>query len=138
MIVEHEHEHVHDDHITSRHSQPQQSVGALSQSHPGICGTLVGPGKDTHDTPVPLRRKAVGGPTKEHHATRPRQRRDQGYSATFLATNMVAEQRNDPTADKVLNHPDDSAEKGTHHSREDQSAHLEREQAHQDAAESVH
>ena len=38
-------------------------VGALPQSHPGLRGTPVGPGKDTHGTPVPLRRKAVGGPT---------------------------------------------------------------------------
>ena len=28
-------------------------VGALPQSHPGLCGTPVGPGKDTHGTPVP-------------------------------------------------------------------------------------
>ena len=40
----------------------QRRVGALPQSHPGLCGTLVGPGKDTHGTPVPLRREAVGGP----------------------------------------------------------------------------
>ena len=33
-----------------------------TQSHPGLCGTLVGPGKDTHGAPVPLRREAVGGP----------------------------------------------------------------------------
>ena len=37
-------------------------VGALPQSHSGLCGTLVGPGKDTHGTPVPLRREAVGCP----------------------------------------------------------------------------
>ena len=41
-------------------------VGALPQSHPGLFGTLVGPGKDTHGTSVPLR-KAVGGP---RHASR--------------------------------------------------------------------
>ena len=51
-------------------------VGALPQSHPGLFGTLVGPGKDTHGTPVPLQRKAVGGPQQASHdnteTTRPR------------------------------------------------------------------
>ena len=32
------------------------------KGHPGLCGTLVGHSKDTHGTPVHLRRKAVGGP----------------------------------------------------------------------------
>ena len=67
-------------------------VGALSQSHPGLCGTPVGPGKDTHGTRGPVREKAVGGPSTSHHATRPRQRRDQVYSVTsdeHLKTNMV-------------------------------------------------
>ena len=36
------------------HQQPHTiRVGALPQSHPGLCGTLVGPGKDTHGTSVP-------------------------------------------------------------------------------------
>ena len=36
------------------HQQPHTiRVGALPQSHPGLCGTPVGPGKDTHGTPVP-------------------------------------------------------------------------------------
>ena len=39
LHVKHDHEH-HD-------QQPRQRVGALSQSHPGPCGTPVGPGKDT-------------------------------------------------------------------------------------------
>ena len=39
LHVKHDHEH-HD-------QQPRQWVGALSQSHPGPCGTPVGPGKDT-------------------------------------------------------------------------------------------
>ena len=67
----------------SQLQQPTQWDGALSQSHPGLCGTIVGPGKDTHGTPVPLRRKAVGGPTNKHHATRP-------YSVTFLVTNRTS------------------------------------------------
>ena len=36
-------------------------VGALISSHFGDRITLVGPGKDTHGTPVLLRRKAAGG-----------------------------------------------------------------------------
>ena len=46
-------------------------VGALPHSHPGLCGTLVGPGKDTHGTPVLLRREGRGWPetrsTRHHH-----------------------------------------------------------------------
>ena len=42
---------------------PTARTGALAQSHPGLCGTLVGPGKDTHGT----RREAAGGP---RHASR--------------------------------------------------------------------
>ena len=41
MSVKHEHEH--DDHITSRLQPSQQWVGALSQSHPGLCGTPARP-----------------------------------------------------------------------------------------------
>ena len=48
MSVKHEHEH--DDHITSRLQLPQQRVRTLPQSHPGLCDTPVGPGKDTHGT----------------------------------------------------------------------------------------
>ena len=55
-------------HMMSRlqsHQQPhQERVGALPQSHPGLCGTPVGPGKDTHATPVPQTGKAVGGQTQ--------------------------------------------------------------------------
>ena len=42
-------------------TQPQ-GVGALVTHHPGWVITPVGPGKDTHGTLGPLRRKAVGGP----------------------------------------------------------------------------
>ena len=46
---DHDHDHEHDDHIASRLQQPQQWVDvAVSQSHPGLCGTTVGPGKDAH------------------------------------------------------------------------------------------
>ena len=50
-----------------RRTDRAHRVGALPPSHPGLCGTLVGPGKDTHATPVPLWREAVGGP---RHAPR--------------------------------------------------------------------
>ena len=50
-----------------RRANHTHRVSALPQSHPGLCGTLVGPGKDTHGSPVPLRREAVGGP---RHASR--------------------------------------------------------------------
>ena len=56
-------EHERKARTTSRLQRTQQGFGVLPQSHPGLCGTPVGPGKDTHGTPVPLRRKAVGGPT---------------------------------------------------------------------------
>ena len=47
-------------------------------------GTLVGPGKDTHGAPVPLRRKAVGGPTSTRPRTRcaKRQKRTRARHAT--------------------------------------------------------
>ena len=54
MSVFHDHEHGHDVDVTS-----QQWVGALSQSHPGLCGTPVGPGKDTHSTLGPVRERHV-------------------------------------------------------------------------------
>ena len=50
-----------------RRTNRTQRVGALPQSHFGLCGTLVGPGKDTPGTPVPLRRGAVGGPQPASH-----------------------------------------------------------------------
>ena len=38
------------------HQEPhRERVGALPQSHFGLCGTPVGPSKDTHGTPVPNR-----------------------------------------------------------------------------------
>ena len=42
--------------------QPQKRVGASSSCHPGHQGTSVGPGKDTHDTPMP-EREGRGWPT---------------------------------------------------------------------------
>ena len=55
-----------EEHVRSRlqqHQQPhKERVGALPQSHPGLCGTPVGPGKDTHGTPVPDR-EGRGWPT---------------------------------------------------------------------------
>ena len=49
-------------------------IGAMPQSHLGLCRAQVGPGKDT------LRREAVGGPQQASHATPKRQ--DQGNSPT--------------------------------------------------------
>ena len=51
---DHDNDHLHD--TTTR-------VGALVAHHPGWVITPVGPGKDTHGTLGPSRRKAVGGPT---------------------------------------------------------------------------
>ena len=53
----------------SRRTNRTHRVGALPQSHPVLCGTLMGPTKDTHGTPVPLRREAVGPETQStrHH-----------------------------------------------------------------------
>ena len=48
-------------------------------------GTLVGPGKDTQGTPVPLRRKAVGGPTdasRDHNDTTKGDQRCSGASSS--------------------------------------------------------
>ena len=64
MSVRHDHEHERTERKTSRLQPTHTSVGVLPQSHPGLCGTQVGPGKDTHGTPVPQRRKAVSGPTQ--------------------------------------------------------------------------
>ena len=93
--AEHHHRGQAHKHVRSRRQDDRSrtnhthTVGALPQSHPGLCGTLVGPNKDTHGAPVPLRREAVGGP---RHAprdttktTRPR------FTAPRLGTNMVAE-----------------------------------------------
>ena len=63
MSAEHGHEHERTGQTMSR-LQHNKWVGALSQSHPGLCGTPVGPGKDTHGTPVPAHWKAVGGSTQ--------------------------------------------------------------------------
>ena len=61
MSVKHDHEHERTEHMMPRLQQPhQRTVGALPQSRPGLCGTLVDLGKDTNGTPVFLRRKAVG------------------------------------------------------------------------------
>ena len=48
-----------------RRTNRTHRVGALPQSDPGLCGTLVGPSKDTHRAPVPPRREAVGGPQRD-------------------------------------------------------------------------
>ena len=66
--LHHDHDHAqeHDYLTTSRLQQPRQWVGVLSKSHPGLCGTPVGPCKDTHGTLGPVRGKAVGGPTTSH------------------------------------------------------------------------
>ena len=48
---------------------PSRRPNPNPKSHPGLCGTLVGLGKDTHGPPVPLRRKAVGGPTNASRDT---------------------------------------------------------------------
>ena len=53
-----------------RRTNRTHRVGALPRCHPGLCGPLVGPGKDTQGTPVPPRREAVGGPRhspRDHH-----------------------------------------------------------------------
>ena len=62
-----------------RRTNSTHRVGALPQSHPG----LVGPRKDTHGTPVPLRRKAVGN---QLHTTTPK-RQDQGLQRHALVPN---------------------------------------------------
>ena len=60
MSVKHEHEHVHDDCITSRLQAPQQKGWRfVTESSSSLCGTPVGPGKDTHGTWGPVRGKAV-------------------------------------------------------------------------------
>ena len=69
-----------------RRTNRTHRVGALPRSHPGLCGTLVGRGEDTHGTPVPPRRKAVGGPETASHATPKRE--DQGLQRHALVTNM--------------------------------------------------
>ena len=55
MNHDHDHDNDHPHDTTTR-------VGALVAHHPGWVITPVGPGKDTHGTLGPSRRKAVGGP----------------------------------------------------------------------------
>ena len=79
-------EHERTEHKTSRHQQHTQTrVGALLQSHPGLCGTPVGPGKDTHGTPVPEQGRPSGGPTS---STTRRQTNDNPRK-TSLKTNVL-------------------------------------------------
>ena len=78
MSVMYDHEHERKAHTTSRLQQHTTSFGALPQSHPGLCGTPVGPGKDTHGTPVP----------------------DQGRP--WVAHNQLHDTTTDYTTDKVL------------------------------------
>ena len=49
MSVRHDHEHECTERKTSRLQPTHTRVGALPQSHPGLCGTLVGPGKDSKE-----------------------------------------------------------------------------------------
>ena len=44
--LHHDHAHEQDCHISSRLQEPHQWGGALSQSHPGLCGTPVSLGPD--------------------------------------------------------------------------------------------
>ena len=85
MSVRHDHEHERTERKTSR-LQPTHTtrVGALPQSLPGL-GTLVGPGKDTHGTPVP-RRKAVGGRT----SSTIRRPTNDNTTKTSLKTNVLS------------------------------------------------
>ena len=69
MSVKHDHEHQRKDATTpTTPTTTQRRLGALPQSHPGLCGTLVGPGKDTHGTPVP-EREGRGWPDTKFHKT---------------------------------------------------------------------
>ena len=61
LVTLRQHEHRN----TPPHTTPHR-VGALTSCHPGHDVTPVGPGKDTHGTLGPLRRKAVGGSTALH------------------------------------------------------------------------
>ena len=45
----------HDVTTPSTPTTTPRRVGALPQCHPGLCGTLVGPGKDAHGTLMPDR-----------------------------------------------------------------------------------
>ena len=63
-----------EDKLTNTIANEDKTTGDAPTAHTGLAlctrchlawasaGTLVGPGKDTHGTPVPLRREAVGGP----------------------------------------------------------------------------
>ena len=82
---DHDNDHSHDT-TTTR-------VGALVAHHPGWVITPVGPGKDTHGSLGPLRRKAVGGPTPtpQMATVKMQWRVTQTVRHTCLPTNMVAE-----------------------------------------------
>ena len=94
MNASHDHDDENDCHTTSRFQPTRQRVGALPQSHPGLCGTPVGPGMVTHGTGRAVHWKAVGGaqpaprrPTK----TRLSQTCFQPPLQTHLESCMVAE-----------------------------------------------
>ena len=53
--VKHDHEHERNATTPTTPTTTYRRVGAVPQSHPGLCGTPVGPSKDTHGTPVPDR-----------------------------------------------------------------------------------
>ena len=107
MSVMHDHEHELKAH-TRRHDSNKHTtrVVALPQSHPGLCGTPVGPGKDTHGTPVPEQGRPWVARRNLHETTTDnttdkvlRQTCFQETSADRpLYTYMVPDQRDDHTA----------------------------------------
>ena len=96
--------------VTTPSTPTTRRVGSLPQCHPGLCGTPVGPGKDTHGTPVPERRgRGWPGTTSTRQLpTNNNKTKTSLESNVFLATGvvihlesyMVAEQRDDHMADE--------------------------------------
>ena len=89
MSVRHDHEHERTERKTSRLQPTHTRVGAFPQSHPGLCGTLVGPDKDTHAVGARTRRPTNDNTTKTSLKTNVLSAKP-GVN-THLETCMVAE-----------------------------------------------
>ena len=65
-----------EDKLTNTSASGDKMTGDAPTARTGLafCGTLVGPGKNTHGTTMPQRREALGGPQRDG-TTRPRLQR---------------------------------------------------------------
>ena len=135
------------------HQQPHTvRVGALPQSHPGLCGTPVGPGRDTHGTPVPKQGRLWVARNNLHEDSGKRQQdtdksqdrhafsETRCWQETYMVAEPVRETGDQRKVEHVVNRIEVetsqilkkiSQRNGTNHPGEDQP----RDRVHQDSAE---